>query len=54
MVMYILEKIPCTIKLPETSDGMKALWNMDMIKKNNDCTGTVTGNLYFIHCVLQL
>lgn len=52
--MYILEKIPCTIKLPETSDGMKALWNMDMIKKINDCTGTVTGNLYFIHCVLQL
>lgn len=40
MALYILEKLVYTIKLPYTSDGMKAVWNMDMIKqKLNDCTG---------------
>lgn len=52
MVMYILEKIFCIIKFLEMFDGMKVLWNMDMIKKINDCIGIVIGNLYFIYCVL--
>lgn len=36
----ILEKSVHTIKLPFTSDGMRAIWNMDLLKqKLNGCTG---------------
>lgn len=33
-------KMVYTIKLPFTSDGMKAVWNKDVLKeKINDCEG---------------
>lgn len=36
----ILEKLVYTIKLPFTSDGMKAMWNTDLLReKINKCTG---------------
>lgn len=40
IALYILEKLVYTIKLPYTSHGMKAVRNMEIIKrKSNDCTG---------------
>lgn len=40
MVLYILGKLVYTIKVPFTSDGMKAVLNMGLLKqKLNGCKG---------------